>query len=477
MSVIVIGDVMLDINYIGNATRLAQESCIPIVNIKDGNKKISLGGAGNIYRNLLNMGIRTHLISVIGQDCGMLLDEVESIWMRYLEQEWCSYDTFADEPTQYLFVDSDRHLTTKNRFFVNNKIIFRYDVEDTHDITQKDEERIFDALETRCAQEDVIAIVLSDYNKGVLTSSLTRNIIQYAVKNNIKVFIDPKTKDIEKYSGGFLIKPNKQEGELICGKKITNENLSCCVEDICRLSGCQNCLLTLGEEGLVFNNGKTLYCVPASKNDVIDITGAGDVVLAGLIYYHLMGYQMSECANFANYCGQVKVRNCGTYAITKYDILMYEKTKSKYIPEQDVKKNISIIKDVGKKIVLTNGCFDILHYGHLSLFEEAKKKGDILIVALNSDKSVKTNKGDTRPINNLHYRMKQLSVIECIDFIIVFDEKTPINIVKLIQPDVLIKGGDYKIDDIVGREYAKETIIYPYQVGFSTTSIIEQIKK
>ena len=374
--VVIIGDIMLDVLYNGDATRLAQEACIPIMNVKNENIKYSLGGAANVYNNLNKMNVNAQLISVVGTDK----------YTHYIDEQLmhCKNAIYNK-----VFYDNSRCTTTKHRFYVDNKIVFRYDTEDVHDINDCIVTNILDFFKSECAKCKVV--ILSDYNKGVLTRRLTQEIIKFSNEHNIKVFVDPK-KDIEKYAGCFLIKPNKYEGECICCKKISNNNVNECVKEICKSSNSQNCLLTLGKDGMILydGNNENILSICTTQNDVIDITGAGDVVMASFVYKYIQTDRLDESAKFANYCGQLKVKNFGTYTITPYDILCYEKY-NKIIMPCDLNNIIKIIKESNKKIVFTNGCYDILHYGHLTFLEEAKSHGDILIVALNTDESVREN--------------------------------------------------------------------------------------
>lgn len=465
MSVVVIGDVILDVNYIGNSHRLAQEACIPIVNVDEQKITYTLGGAANVFRNLVNLDVNTSFISVIGT--GNYEEIVKSEFMN------------LNESKITLFSDKTRCITSKHRFYVNNKIVFRYDIENTHDISLDHETNIIKKFNTL---KDVSILILSDYNKGTLTTYLTQELIKIANSKNIKVFVDPKTKNFQKYKNAYLIKPNKTECEIICNKRVdsTNETeLQSVTNEIINKSNCQICLLTLGEFGISMRNNDDFMIINnEKKKSVVDITGAGDVVLASFTYGYLKFNDLKLATQLANYCGRIKVSNFGTYTLSPYDILMFTiKYKSKEIKNENISETINTIKNAGKKIVFTNGCFDILHYGHLAFLKDAKNYGDILIVALNTDESVKTNKGDSRPINNLNKRIKQMEAINYVDFIMTFNEKTPLELIKIIQPDVLIKGGDYKIESVVGRDYAKETIILSYNEGFSTTNIIKMINK
>jgi len=460
MSIVVIGDIMLDINYNGGAEKLAQEACIPVVNIDTSLTHYAVGGAANVYNNINKMGLDAILISVVGCDNnGIIL------------QHMCN----DINEKSIIILDSNRQTTIKNRFYVNKKIVFRYDIEETNDIPTEIETNILRTFQDNISSYRLL--ILSDYNKGVLTTRLTKLLIAIAVTNNIEVCVDPKMKNIFKYENSFLIKPNQLEGETICKYKITKDNYSKAVKDIAEITKCHNCLLTLGENGMIIYDGNKTQYIETQVNNVIDITGAGDVVMASFVFYYLKTLNVFESTKFANFCGQLKVRNFGTYAITQYDILTYEKTLNKIIPLSDLSSLIKIIRTTDKKIVITNGCFDIIHVGHLSFLEKAKECGDILIVGLNSDKSVKMNKGESRPINDIVYRCKQLSMISCIDYVVVFEEKTPIKFIEIVKPDILVKGGDYEITQILGREFAKETRIIDYADGFSTTSIIKKIDK
>lgn len=463
--VIVIGDIMLDVSYVGTANRIAQESCVPILNIDEQQITYSLGGAANVYQNLVNLNVDAQILSCIGNDNYGLIFRSK-------------VDEIKNTKNTLLCVDDSRCTTVKHRFYTNNKMIFRYDTENTHEISYTIENTLFEKFESEMNETIHDAIIISDYDKGVLTESLMGRIMNYAKIHHIKVFVDPKPKCISKYFGSYLIKPNRIEGERICKTPITIDNMISMVKLICEKTQCDNCLLTLGNEGMILYQSETkdvLY-VDTCHDNIIDITGAGDIVFSGLIYSYLNGVCLLKSIDFANYCGQLKVRHFGTYNISLYDVLNYNLISNKYVERENCDDIMSIIKRANKSIVFTNGCFDILHYGHLRLLESAKHQGDILIVGLNTDKSIKINKGDDRPINTLNTRIKQLSALKCVDIIFSFEEETPYELIKQIQPDTLVKGGDYNIDNIVGKDIAKNTIIVQYVAGFSSTNIISQIQ-
>lgn len=457
--VIVIGDTILDVSYICSSERLAQEACIPVLKME--RTVFSLGGSANVFQNLVSMGVEAHFISVIGNDENGLIIErkISDICQNTLS-------------TYHLIKDSKRITTTKHRYYVSKKIVFRCDNEDCMNISHTIEKSIF--MNYCSVFEPNDFVILSDYNKGVLTHFLTQEIIKISLHN--KIYIDPKCSDLTKYKGCYLIKPNKDEGEQICGHKINYRNMKESSTEICRIVGCENCLLTLGKRGLLLyqsNNDELIYD-GIQQDNIIDITGAGDIVMAGFVYAMTNTNDLYISTKFANYCGQLKVKHFGTYTVTPYDIAMYNMKRDKYYEISELEKIVKILKDNGKKIVMTNGCFDILHYGHLKLLNNAKKLGDILIVALNTDQSVKMNKGENRPINCLDDRINQISELSCVDLVSSFCEKTPHEIIRMIKPNILVKGGDYKIEDIVGREFANETIVLNYESGFSTTNIIDK---
>jgi D-beta-D-heptose 7-phosphate kinase/D-beta-D-heptose 1-phosphate adenosyltransferase len=459
--VYIIGDVMMDINYICHANRIAQEACIPVLNKKYETK--SLGGATNVFQNLVNIGVSTCIISVIGDDDigHELKDHVTRI----------CHNTFSS----HFLIEDDRRITTsKHRFYVNKKIVFRYDDEYVKEISKTIENKILLYFCNVIKPNDIV--VLSDYNKGVLTETLTKKIIKISNATNAKVFVDPKVVNITKYAGCFLIKPNQNEGEVICKHDISIDNLQTSTKEICDVTKSQNCLLTLGKNGLAIYQSliDSLNYDKIEPTSIIDITGAGDVVLAGFVYMFMKTNDPIISAHFSNYCGQNKVKQFGTYIIEPYDIVMYERSIKKYYSDSEIVHIANILKGHNKKIVMTNGCFDILHFGHLKFLNDAKKLGDILIVAINTDNSVTLNKGFDRPINKLEERVRQLSELSSIDLIVSFDDKTPLNIIKQLQPDILVKGGDYNINDIIGREYAKQTITLNYNDGFSTSNIIKK---
>ncbi len=454
MYIIVIGDILLDINNTAEITRNAPEADIPIYNILDVN--YILGGAANVAKNLKNLNTNVEIVSVIGNDIyGTKIKEILD----------------SNLINNKLFVDDNRKTTQKNRIFIHDSIKVRFDIEDTNDIPDSMETDIFEYV---IQKSNIGAIIISDYDKGVITEKLSNNIIEYANNNNIPTFVDPKLKNYYKYKNCFLLKPNQQESEIISGEKNIAKILNIIKEKI----GCKNILLTRGKEGMILNN---MYNKIEHETiiNLVDVTGAGDTVLAVLVYSYLKDNDLLKASKMANYIGGKSVGVIGNYNITTDDINDYYKYEmpeniSKIIYDYEIDKITKISKK--HNIVFTNGCFDILHSAHIELLKFAKNQGDVLVVGLNSDDSIKRLKGETRPINTIDERAKMLSLFDFIDYIIVFSDDTPLNIITLLTPDILIKGSDYNKENIIGKELVKQIILFDFVQNKSSTRVINKIK-
>jgi len=454
MNIIIIGDVMIDINKISEVNRIAPEANIPIYNIL--NVNYILGGASNVAVNLKNLGANIEIISVIGND--YYGNKIKQIF----DEKQINY---------HLIVDNQRKTTQKNRIFTGDKINVRFDIESTNDISIDIENQIIDLI---IIKKEIDAIIISDYDKGVITENLSKTIISYANKNNIPTFVDPKLKNYTKYKDCFLFKPNQNEAEKISGEKNIDKILQFIKKEI----NCKNILLTRGKEGMILNNSHNKIEHNSIIN-LIDVTGAGDVVLSCLVYVYLKTNDLLEACKISNYIGGKSVSSIGNYNISLNDIDEYnlnnkccDNNKIIYDYEIEKIKKLSIFKN----LVFTNGCFDILHSAHIELLKFSKNLGDLLVVGLNSDDSIKRLKGPTRPINDINERSKILSLFDFIDYIIIFDEDTPSGILKYLLPDILVKGSDYNKDNIIGKEYAKEIKLFNYIQNKSSTNVINKIK-
>ena len=446
MKIIVIGDVILDTNHICTTTRNAPEANIPVYNV--GDTTHILGGAANVAKNLKNLGCDVELVSVIG-------DDTPGNQLRLLVRE--------NNITNTVFREPGRKTTHKTRIFCDNKLVHRYDIEDTCDISPEMQYILVNHIRS---QTDVSAIIFSDYNKGVLTSYVCEELIAYAGANNIYTFVDPKPSGAIKYRNCFCFKLNLLEAETISGKTSKCDIMQYLKEYI----HCQHIILTCGEHGLYIDSVEH-HITSARPVDVIDVTGCGDIVLAVSTYIYLKTFDMLMSGKVANHVARKCVSNIGNHQISPSDINDYIDT---IIYDHEVDKLTRLSKMAGK-IVFTNGCFDIVHSAHIQLLQFAKKLGDILIVGINSDASVRRLKGESRPINDVSERCRLLQHLGIIDYIVIFSDDTPLNILRVLRPSIIVKGGDYKKENIIGAEYAKEIVIYDYVAGISSTNTIAKI--
>jgi D-beta-D-heptose 7-phosphate kinase/D-beta-D-heptose 1-phosphate adenosyltransferase len=464
MKVIVIGDIMIDINYFSKIERCAPESAdVHIHDIYE--TSYILGGASNVAQNLCNLNVDVELISVIGNDnCGK---KIQSL----LEEKNIKHK---------LFVDTSRKTTQKNRIFNNNKLSVRYDIEERTPINHELQNNIFEYIKTK---NNLAAIVISDYDKGVLHFDLTKEIIDYSNLNNILTFVDPKVNNYLKYQNCFCFKPNLMESEIISGKKDITEIIIFLQENI----KSNHLIITCGKDGIIVDNIDTIIKHPDEIN-VVDVTGSGDIVLSVLVYVYLfICKDIVIASKIANYIAGMGVSVIGNYVINMNDINNYlhvnnickNKTNNnnKIIYDFDYNK-ISSIKTMHKhkKITFTNGCFDILHSAHIKLLQFAKSCGDILVVGLNSDESIKRLKGESRPINLIDERSIILSLFDFIDYIIVFNDDTPLNIIKTLEPNIIIKGSDYSKENVVGKEYVDEIVLFDFIDNKSSSLVINKIQ-
>jgi D-beta-D-heptose 7-phosphate kinase/D-beta-D-heptose 1-phosphate adenosyltransferase len=484
--IIVVGDIMIDINYNSEVNRNAPESNdIPIYNILD--KNYILGGSANVAFNLKNLGVNIELIGLIGNDLyGRIVKDL-------LDEQ---------KIDNKLFIDNERNTTQKNRIFLKNKLNVRYDIEQPNDISSIIEDEVINYVVNK---KNIDAIIISDYDKGFITEKLCKTIINYANNNNIPTFVDPKLKNYMKYNGCFLFKPNQNEAETISGEKHIHKILNFIKDKI----ACKHVLLTRGKEGMILNNVDNKIQHDSIIN-LVDVTGAGDTVLSTLVYCYLKKGNLFKACKISNYIGGKSVGVNGNYIVSIKEIEEYnekdieeynekdveeynEKDVEEYnekdveeYNEKDVDLKSKIIYDYeyekinkickNNNIVFTNGCFDILHSAHIELLKFSKTQGEILVVGLNSDDSIKRLKGETRPINDINERSYILSLFDFIDYIIIFSEDTPLNILKLIKPSVLIKGSDYNKDNIIGKKYAQNIILFNFIKNKSSTNIINKIK-
>lgn len=331
---------------------------------------------------------------------------------------------------------SEKNISTKTRIVVNNRIIFRYD----NDVYSEEflSPENFDDFDL----SGIEYVVLSDYNKGFLRE--ISPLIKMFGDKGCKVIVDPK-QPFNVYKGAWCIKPNQKEFEQFYGP-VNKEN----IRKFAANNNHKLVIVTMGDKGLVYYYEGNYFEIPAISDQVADVTGAGDCFLAAFVYALAKEMTIPDAIKIANIGAGISVQHLGTYNLKPSDLI--------------------------KKVVFTNGCFDILHRGHIELLEKSKSYGDYLIVGLNSDESVKRLKGETRPIMNQEDRKRTLECLKFVDEVIIFDEDTPYNLIKEVKPDIITKGGDYKINEVVGNDLAR-VIIIPYMNGYSTTGILSDVIK
>jgi len=462
--ILVVGDLMIDHYLWGSCERISPEAPVQVVNV--GHESAVLGGAGNVINNLRALGAQVDVISVVG-GCE-ISDELKAL-LGDIEVN-----------SNYLIEQKDRVTSKKSRIIAAQQQVVRYDRESTDDISQQSQDRLLSTYNSMLDGYD--AVLLSDYGKGVLTPTLTQALIQSANEQNIKVLVDPKGLDYSKYRGAYLLTPNKKEASEATQVAINNdESLTRAITQLKQVCELEVSLITLSEQGVaIFDDELRVH--PTVAREVYDVTGAGDTVLASLGFALSCGYDIDQAVEFANLAAGVVVGKIGSATATLDEIIEYKSSLHQSSSDAHIKtwEEISLLsnklREKGKKIVFTNGCFDLLHAGHVRYLEVAKSFGDVLILGLNSDRSVRELKGESRPINTEEDRAYILAALEAVDYVVVFDEDTPYELIKTIKPNTLVKGGDYEDQAVVGQDLVDELKLVQFVEGKSTTKTIEKIQ-
>ena len=462
--ILVVGDIMIDHYLWGSCERISPEAPVQVINV--GRESAVLGGAGNVINNLRALGAQVDVISVVG-GCE-ISDELKALLSD------------IGVNSNYLIKQKDRITSKKSRIIAAQQQVVRYDRESKDAINQQSQDKLLSTYNSMLNGYD--AVLLSDYGKGVLTPELTQALIQRANKLNIKVLIDPKGLDYSKYRGAYLLTPNKKEASEATQITINNnESLARAIAQLKQVCELEVSLITLSEQGVaIFDNELRIH--PTVAREVYDVTGAGDTVLASLGFALSCGYDIDQAVEFSNLAAGVVVGKIGSATATLDEIIEYKSSLHQPSSDAHIKtwEEISLLsnnlKEKGKKIVFTNGCFDLLHAGHVRYLEAAKRFGDVLIVGLNSDRSVHELKGESRPINNESDRASILAALEAVNYVVVFDEDTPYKLIKTIKPNTLVKGGDYEGKTVVGQDLVDELKLVKFIEGKSTTKTIERIQ-
>lgn len=459
--ILVIGDVMLDRYWYGQASRISPEAPVPVVKVKNSEER--LGGAGNVALNIARLGGQVTLLGVVGDD-----GEGEAL-KRMLETENVSCD--------FVVIPGARSIC-KLRILAQHQQLIRLDFEDVPIAFDRIE--MGKKLRSQLPEHD--AVVFSDYDKGTLSD--VAEYIGIAKEAGLKVLVDPKGVDYLRYRHADVITPNLSEFSAVVGvcegEKDIVENARELLEH-CQL---QALLLTRGESGMTLIDRTQTHSLPAQAKDVFDVTGAGDTVIAVMALGVALGMPLNEAMYLANLAGGIVVGKLGTstVSITELTRAMHGDRDEIYgiVTEEELTHLVARAKTHKERIIMTNGCFDLLHAGHVTYLEQAKALGDRLIVAVNSDESVKTLKGDARPINGLQERMVVLSALACVDWVVAFEEETPERLYCRLLPDVLVKGGDYHPGQVAGGDCVinagGEVKILSFVDGQSTTAMINKAR-
>jgi D-beta-D-heptose 7-phosphate kinase/D-beta-D-heptose 1-phosphate adenosyltransferase len=454
---LVMGDLMLDEYLWGKTERISPEAPVLVVDVL--REELRLGGAGNVVNSLRALGAQVAVCSVVGQDANG-----EALLAALQRQE---------AATDAVFLDTARRTSRKTRVVASNQQIVRIDRESRTAIPREQEERVCEWIAAHAGQFSVI--LMSDYNKGVLTQRAIEATIAAAAKAGVPVLVDPKGADFARYHGATILTPNRKEAETASGVAIRDEaSLSQAAELIMETAGLEHLLITRSEEGMsLFTRHGAAVHIPTVAREVFDVSGAGDTVLATLAVGMASGLAMAEAAGLANVAAGIAVGKLGTSTVAPAEIinavaLSHSDSESKIKNRDVLPAIIEAEKASGKRIVFTNGCFDLLHAGHVKY-----------LLGLNSDASVRRLKGPKRPLIGEEERAHILAALDCIDYVVIFDEDTPLELITALKPHILAKGGDYTADGVVGKEvveaYGGRVELVSFVDGKSTTNIIERV--
>lgn len=468
-SVLVIGDVMLDRYLVGNASRISPEAPVPVVLLKKSENRA--GGAANVAANLTGLGLKTSIVGCIGQDAnGEILQNI--IAQNNIQ-------------TDLLLQSDARPTVAKTRVMSGNQQIVRIDDESNALFSETESQTLLAKIEAALAQKPSI-VILSDYAKGVVSDEVCKTVISRCNTLNIPVIADPKGTDYRKYAGATALTPNKKETAEACGVAMhETEALLNAATQLKTQLNLKFLAVTRGEEGVSLLENSEITHIPATAKQVFDVSGAGDTVISTLAAGLAHGLNTFEALQLANIAAGIVVGKVGTVPVTRAELLKALAAEEgltqadKICTPETLKFLVQGWRAAGQKIVFTNGCFDLLHAGHVTYLEAAKKTGDKLILGLNTDRSVSALKGPTRPVIHENDRARVLAALEAVDAVILFDEDTPLNLIHMVKPDVIVKGDDYTEDQVVGgfevKSWGGSVKLIPLVQGRSTSNIIKKM--
>ncbi|MEX2454495.1 MAG: D-glycero-beta-D-manno-heptose-7-phosphate kinase [Rhodospirillaceae bacterium] len=466
--VVCTGDVMLDRFVYGEVTRVSPEAPIPVCRIR--NETAMLGGAGNVVRNLVALGAGVDFFSVVGDD-----DVARDVEVLLRDLTGVSH---------VLLVEPGRPTTTKIRYVAGGQQLLRADREVTSAVPDEIAARLCAAVGG--ALDGAGALIVSDYGKGAITDDVARDLIAAARRAGVPAIVDPKSRNFARYAGATLVTPNLKElGEAAGGEPSSADEIVSAARRLIADAGISAMLVTRGAQGMTLVTADAADHLPSRAREVFDVSGAGDTVVATLAAGIAAGLSAIDAARMANVAAGIVVGKTGT-AVAYADELRAELgarngvRSGKAAPTLDAAvERVRTWRDRGQRVGFTNGCFDLLHPGHVALLARARAACDRLVVGLNSDASVKRLKGETRPMQNEAARAAVLGSLETVDLVVVFDEDTPENLLHALRPDILVKGADYRIEDVVGaafvQSYGGEVVLAEIVPGFSTTATVARM--
>ncbi|MBI1956417.1 MAG: D-glycero-beta-D-manno-heptose 1-phosphate adenylyltransferase [Acidobacteria bacterium] len=483
---LVAGDFMVDQTVYGEASRISPEAPTPVILVRETRRQ--LGGAGNVVRNVDSLGGQVLCAGVMGDD-----DTAAILKELLCEVRACQACCMVQEP--------GRKTTLKTRVVAvqagragqkppyGHQQVLRLDEETPDPISSESMSKVLDF--TASVLDQVEGVVLSDYAKGTLPIPLLQQLIGLARGAGKPVFVDPKAKDWRRYRGASVLTPNAAEAEAALGisfsapEEAMNAGWERTVQDRLEELGLEALLVTRGAEGLSLIDRRGFHHFPTFAREVFDVTGAGDTVLAAFSLAATAGALYSQAAQLGNLAAGVSVAKSGAAVVYPFEVerdldAHHFSAEAKVRSREEIAAIAESLRHDHRKIVFTNGCFDLLHAGHMYLLREAKKLGDVLIVGLNSDASVRQLKGDGRPIVPAEDRANTMAALECVDYLVVFDELDPLDLLRQIRPDVLVKGDDYTESEVVGaaflQSYGGLVCLIPVRQGISTSRLVEKIR-
>lgn len=467
--VLVIGDVMLDRYLLGSVNRISPEAPVPVVLLNQSEDRA--GGAANVAANLRGLGVKTQIIGCVGNDMtGKILNQMIA-------------DSGIDVTN--IMTSTHRPTVSKTRVMSGNQQIVRIDDESASVFTADETNQLL-ANVTRALNTKPAMVILSDYAKGMLSDATCQTIINQCKQFNIPVIADPKGRDYSKYKGASALTPNKKETAEACGVAMQQTDAllkaAALLKDNLKLDFLA---VTRGEEGISFIDDKQIQHIPATAKKVFDVSGAGDTVIATLAAGLVHGLTPHDALQLANIAAGIVVGKVGTVPVTQAELLRAlisedgQSQADKICDKSQLLELVSHWKENKQTIVFTNGCFDLLHAGHVTYLEAAKKTGDKLILGLNTDRSVSALKGPTRPVVHEGDRARVLAALASVDAVILFDEDTPLQLIDAIRPDVIVKGDDYSEEQVVGGKEVKSwggsVKLIPLVQGRSTSNLIKKL--